>query len=285
MVLAMTTDMLVEGTHFLSGTDPQRLGHKVLAVNLSDLAAMGADARWALLCVALPTADEIWIAAFARGFFALADRFGVELIGGDTTRGRLAISVTVIGELPVGAELRRGGALVGDEIWISGATGEAALALACLQGRTRLAPQHLSRCRARLEAPEPRLALGSRLRGLAHSAIDVSDGLAGDISHILEKSGVAADLALASLPLAEALASCSDVALAQECLLAGGDDYELLFTAPPDARGAIESLSFELGLDLTRIGLILPGPPRLVVRDRDGGEINILRRGFDHFQS
>ena len=284
MVLAVSTDMLVEGTHFLPGTDPGRLGHKTLAVNLSDLAAMGADARWALLSIALPAADEAWIEAYTRGFFALADRFGVELIGGDTTRGPRAMSVTVMGEVPAGLELRRSGACAGDDIWLSGATGDAALSLACLQQRASLAPDALAACQLRLEAPEPRLELGGRLSGLAHSAIDVSDGLVADLGHILEASAVAAQLQLDSLPRSSALASCTDAALAQECLLAGGDDYELVFTAPPSARGDIDMLSRELAIALTRIGTILLGAPRLAVRRGDGSEVEVARRGFDHFQ-
>ena len=285
MLLAVSTDMLVEGTHFLPGTDAQRLGHKTLAVNLSDLAAMGADARWVLLSVALPRVDEAWIAEFARGFYALADRVGVELIGGDTTRGPLTMSVTVMGEVPAGLELRRSGARAGDDIWLSGVTGDAALALACLQGRATLPDAMLAACRLRLEAPEPRLELGGRLRGLGCSAIDVSDGLLADLGHITQASAVSAELLLDSLPRSPAMASCSDTALLQECLLAGGDDYELVFTAPAAVRRDLEALSSELKISLTRIGGMLPGPPRVVVRKGDGGELALTHRGFDHFHS
>jgi thiamine-monophosphate kinase len=284
MVLAVTTDMLIEGTHFIAGTDARRLGHKTLAVNLSDLAAMGADARWALLSIALPTDDETWLAAFAAGFFALAERFGVELVGGDTTRGPLTMSVTAMGEVPAGLELRRSGACVGDDVWLSGATGEAALALACLQGRARLPAEALAACQLRLEAPEPRLELGGRLRGIATGAIDVSDGLLADLGHILESSAVAAELQFEALPRAAALAACADAALAQTCLLSGGDDYELVFTAPAAARADVAALAPELGVALTRIGRILPGAPRAVVRRADGSEVAAARRGFDHFQ-
>ena len=284
MVLAVSTDMLVEGTHFLAGTDPERLGHKTLAVNLSDLAAMGADARWVLLSAALPTVDEAWVDAFARGFHALAERSGVELIGGDTTRGPLCLSVTVLGELPAGLELRRSGAGLGDDIWLSGATGEAALALACLQGHARLSDALLNDCKLRLEAPEPRLELGGRLRGIASSAIDVSDGLVADLGHVAEVSSLRADLLLDALPRAAALRACGDAALAQRCLLAGGDDYELVFTAPVAARSDLEALAIELNRPLTRIGSMQAGAPGVVVRAADGSEVKLSHRGFDHFQ-
>lgn len=280
--LAVSTDLLVEGRHFLAGTDAQRLGHKCLAVNLSDLAAMGATPRWAMLGVALPAADEAWIAAFARGFFALADRHGVELVGGDTTRGPLVVSVTIFGELPAGRALRRDGARAGDDVWVSGATGEAALALAHLQGRTAVAPALLPHCLDRLEQPAPRLALGTALRGIAHSAIDVSDGLLADLGHILERSGVGAELALPLLPRAPALQACPDAQLARDCLLAGGDDYELVFTAPVAQRAAIVVLADETGLALTRIGRIVAGG-ELRLLDANGQALAQARRGYDHF--
>jgi len=283
MSLAVSTDMLLEGRHFLAGTDPTRLGHKALAVNLSDLAAMGADARWALLAIALPEANEAWVASFAKGFFALADVHGVDLIGGDTTRGPLAITVTVMGEVPPDLALRRDGALAGDDIWLSGATGEAALGLGHALGRLALTGTDLTQCLARLDTPQPRLELGGRLRGIAHSAIDVSDGLLADLTHILVASGVAADVRLDKLPVAPALSACSDGELVRDCLLAGGDDYELLFTAAPHHRAEIAALSAELGLALTAIGIILPGAPAVTVRDAAGAQVAVTRRGFDHF--
>jgi thiamine-monophosphate kinase len=288
MSLAVSTDMLLEGRHFMAGTDPAKLGHKSLAVNLSDLAAMGADARWVLLGIALPEANEAWVASFAKGFFALADRYGVELIGGDTTRGCLAISVSIMGEVPPELALRRDGAMPGDDVWLSGATGEAAMALAHLQGRRVLPKEFLRQCLNRLELPEPRLELGGRLRGIARSAIDVSDGLVADLGHILKGSGVAAELRLAQLPLAPALAQCADGEFARDCLLAGGDDYELLFTAPPHLRNDIAALSAELSLPLTAIGMVLPrqGPgedAQITVRDAAGRSVPVARRGYDHF--
>jgi len=284
MTLVVSTDMLLEGRHFLPGADPVRLGHKSLAVNLSDMAAMGADARWALLGIALPEANEAWVASFAKGFFALADIYGVDLIGGDTTRGPLAISVTIIGEVPHQLALRRDGALAGDDIWLSGATGEAALALAHLQGRVQLPSQSLAECIHRLELPQPRLELGGRLRGIARSAIDVSDGLLADLTHILKASGVAAELRLTQLPMAPALARCPDQPLVRNCLLAGGDDYELVFTAPQQRRAEIEALSAELGLALTAIGTVLPGEPKVVLRDANEAIVTYDKMGFDHFR-
>ena len=283
MTLAVSTDMLLAGRHFFPDAEPGKLGHKALAVNLSDLAAMGADPRWATLAIALPEADEKWIAAFAEGFFRLAGRWQMELVGGDTTRGPLAISVTVIGEVPPGLALRRDGALAGDDIWVSGATGEAALALAYLQRRVRLESPVREACLERLHAPEPRVELGGRLRGLARSAIDISDGLLADLGHVLEASGVGAELAWESLPRATAIAECADPALAADCLLAGGDDYELVFTAPPSKRVEIEAVGKDLGLSLTRIGAAVPGKPVATLRDAQGKIISASRKGFDHF--
>src|SRR5262245_2485167 len=236
LALAVTTDALSEGTHFLAGTDARRLGHKVLAVNLSDLAAMGADPRWFLLAAALPEADEAWIAAFAAGMFALADAHRIELVGGDTTRGPRTITITAIGTLPPGYALRRDAATADEDLWLSGATGEAALGLAHLGGRVKLAAAAAAQCVLRLEAPEPRIELGRRLRGIATAAIDVSDGLLADVGHIAEQSQVGAEIDYEALPRAAALAACPDRSLADECLLGGGDDYELAFTAPPAKR-------------------------------------------------
>ena len=283
-VLAVSTDMLVEGRHFLAGADAAKLGHKALAVNLSDLAAMGAAPRYATLALALPEADAAWLAQFSQGLFQLADAFGVELIGGDTTRGPRNISITVIGTVPPEQALRRDGAKVGDEVWLSGASGDAALALAHLDGRIRLADAALAHCLARLHTPVPCVALGLRLRGIATSAIDVSDGLAADLGHIAERSGVEVELRYAALPRSRALRACADAHLAEECLLAGGDDYELAFTASPDARKRLEALAAELGLALTRIGSVSAGDPgRVSVYDAAGALMQIARKGFDHF--
>jgi thiamine-monophosphate kinase len=208
--------------------DPRSLGHKSLAVNLSDLAAMGAAPRWALLSIGLPSADAAWVEGFAAGLFGLAERYGVELIGGDTTRSALrTISITAIGELPSGVALYRSGAQPGDDIWVSGELGGAALALR--------RPQ-ITEAAKRLHWPEPRIELGERLRGVARSAIDVSDGLAGDLGHILERSQVGAVVEYERIPRAACFKTVDDKGLERDCVLSGGDDYELLFTAPSARR-------------------------------------------------
>jgi len=283
-LLAVSTDMLVEGRHFLAGADAAKLGHKALAVNLSDLAAMGAAPRYATLALALPEADESWLAQFAQGFFRLADAFGVDLIGGDTTRGPRNISITVMGAVPPELVLRRDGAKVGDEVWLSGCAGDAALALAHLNARVLLADAALAHCLARLHTPTPCIALGLALRGIATSAIDVSDGLVADVGHIAERSGVAIELHYAALPRSRALKACTDERLARQCLLAGGDDYELAFTASPGSRGRVESVARDLGLALTRVGVVGAGEPgRVAVRAADGETMQLESKGFDHF--
>jgi thiamine-monophosphate kinase len=285
LVLALTTDALLEGTHFRSGTDPRRLGHKALAVNLSDLAAMGADPRWFLLAIALPDADEAWLGSFASGLFALAEAHGIELIGGDTTRGPRMLTITAIGTLPPGYALRRDAAAEGDDVWLSGTTGEAALGLAHLEGRVVLAPGAAAACVARLERPEPRVALGKRLRGVAAAAIDVSDGLLADLGHVAERSRLAAELEYDAIPRAAALGACPDGALAEACLFAGGDDYELVFTAAPDRRGEVEAAGRAAGVAVTRIGRMAAGAPEVRLLDRTGNRVEFARRGFDHFGS
>ncbi|MSQ71461.1 MAG: thiamine-phosphate kinase [Betaproteobacteria bacterium] len=290
MALAISTDMLLEGRHFLPGTDPRRLGRKSLAVNLSDLAAMGADPRWATLGLAIPDTRESWLKPFAAGLFEMACEHGVELIGGDTTRGPLTVSITIMGELPLHLALRRDGALAGDDVWLSGSTGDAALGLACLlqdpaTDIARLDAAARAHCIARLEDPTPRVELGGRLRGIARSAIDVSDGLLADLGHVLEASHVRAELNWEALPRSAAIASCADAGLARNCLLAGGDDYELVFTAPPFRRAEVEAVARDVMLPLTRIGIILEGSPHVVVRAADGSKIDALRQGYDHFQS
>jgi thiamine-monophosphate kinase len=276
--LAVTTDMLVEGRHFARDADPRKLGHKALAVNLSDLAAMGAAPRWALLSIGLPSADERWLEAFSAGLFALAGRFGVELIGGDTTRAETrVINVVALGEVPAGVALYRSAAQAGDDIWVSGELGGAALALARPERQARFA--ELAR---RLHEPEPRVELGERLRGLAHAAIDISDGLVGDLGHVVERSRLAARVHYERIPRAAALASLGDAALERDCVLSGGEDYELAFTAAPAGRAAVAALAQELGLPLTRIGTMLAGAPRLEVLDASGRPL-LFRGAFDHF--
>jgi thiamine-monophosphate kinase len=284
--LAVSTDLLAEGIHFLSGTDARRLGHKSLAVNLSDMAAMGARPRWATLALALPSADEGWLAAYSAGLFELADRYGVELIGGDTTRssapGSLTICVTILGEVPEGGALLRSGAKPGDDIWVSGELGGAALGLAQRLGRVVLADEEAEHVTRRLELPEPRVELGLRLRGLATSAIDVSDGFAGDLMHILERSGAAARVRYDSLPRCAAVSNVGDPELQRRCVLSGGDDYELVFTASAMRRGEVEHLARELKIPLACVGTVLSGEPKLEVFDA-GGRALPAAAGFDHF--
>ncbi len=285
MEYVVTVDMLVEGRHFAAGADAERLGHKTLAVNLSDLAAMGALPRFALLAGALPAPDGAWIGAFMRGFDALAGQYDVELIGGDTTRGPRNLCVTAIGELPAGTALARAGANPGDTIYVSGALGDAALALAVTLLMVSASDAVLPALRRRLDAPEPRVALGVALRGIASSAIDLSDGLTGDLGHILAASRVGATLDLDAIPCradlrAKLAGGERDLALA--CLLAGGDDYELAFTAPGAARAAIDKLAAPLGVALTRVGSIREGRPRLRVVDAQGRALDVAT-GFDHF--
>lgn len=274
MELAVTTDLLLEGRHFLPEAEPRALGHKVLAVNLSDLAAIGASPRWFTLAIALRAIDEAWLEAFSAGLFALADRFGVELVGGDTVRGpHLAIDITAFGEVPAGYALSRAAARPGDDIWVSGELGGAALGL--------VHPEIAAAAR-RLHQPEPRVVLGERLRRLAHAAIDISDGLAGDLGHVLERSSVGARIRYELVPKAAAFAHIRDAELQKDCVLSGGDDYELLFTAAPGHRNHIGALSSELGLALTRIGAIEAASAGFAVLDRDGMRMT-YRGSFDHF--
>lgn len=280
MELAVSTDMLVCGTHFFPDADPFLLGHKTLAVNLSDLAAMGAVPRWATLALSLPAADEGWLQRFSEGFFALADAYGVELVGGDTTRGPLNLSVTIMGEVPRGSALRRSGARAGDDVWVSGTLGRAALGLAHLQGSIELPGDDRSRCLAALHRPQPRVDLGLALRGIAHSAIDISDGLLADLGHILECSHVGAELEYAAIP-ADALRGV-DGSLLRHCVLSGGDDYELCFTVPVAKRSEVEALAARLSLSLTRIGAIVKGPG-CTVHSADGSVMTTKEAGYDHF--
>ena len=282
MELAVSTDMLVEGRHFSAGTDPFKLGHKCLAVNLSDLAAMGAAPRWATLALALPSANEQWLERFSAGLFALAGRFEVALVGGDTTRGPLTISITIMGEVPSGLALYRAGAKPGDEIWVSGELGGAALGLVHTLGRARLDDADADAMLARLHEPEPRVLLGERLRGLASSAIDLSDGFAGDLAHILERSSAGALVHFVQLPRPAVFARLGNAELERNCVLSGGDDYELLFTAPQARRSEIESVGAELGLALSRVGYVQKGEPRLVLLDAQGNAMP-APGGFDHF--
>jgi thiamine-monophosphate kinase len=277
--LAVSTDMLVAGRHFFDDVSPATLGHKALAVNLSDLAAMGAEPRAFMLALALPAADEQWLGGFSKGMFALADRFGCELIGGDTTKGPLNVCITIFGDCPSGAALRRDRAEPDDDLWVSGELGAAAYAVRERLAGRELQPNHPAR--VRLEQPEPRVLLGLALRHLARAAIDLSDGLIGDLGHITERSRVGAEIDWSALPVAGELRSMPE-AVRQAVVLGGGDDYELLFTAAPENRSAIEALAGRLELRLSRIGRIVVGAG-VTVLDRRGKPIHANVRSFDHF--
>ncbi|WP_373785032.1 thiamine-phosphate kinase [Delftia acidovorans] len=284
MQLAVSSDMLVEGRHFFADVDPRLLGHKSLAVNLSDLAACGARPLAFTLALSLPRADAAWTEAFAAGLLALADAHGCELVGGDTTQGPLNICITVFGEVPPGQALLRSGARAGDDIWVSGSLGDARLALEALLGHTTLPPGTLAAARQRLEAPTPRVALGQALRGIASSALDVSDGLLGDLGHILAQSRVGASLDTRLItPLLDAGRHTPlAIDLLHQCTLSGGDDYELCFTAPADRRDAVQAAGRDSATRVTRIGCI-EEQPGLRLIGPDGAAMAPRWTSFDHF--
>jgi thiamine-monophosphate kinase len=281
MELAVSTDMLVAGRHFSFNDGPGTIGHKSLAVNLSDMAAMGAQPRWVLLSIALMEADETWLRGFAGGFFGLAQKFGVELVGGDTTRGPINICVQIIGEVPPGKALRRDGARVGDDIWVSGVIGDGALALAHLRRRVDLQPMESAACLPKLRVPMPRIELGLALRDVATSAIDISDGLLADLGHILERSGVGAEIRFEDVPLSAVAQRYIEQDAVQQCVLAGGDDYELCFTVPPEKRTEMVAIAQRLSLPLTCIGSIDKNAGLTVLQG--GQPMTIKATGFDHF--
>ena len=290
--LAITSDMLVEGRHFFANANPEWLGHKALAVNLSDLAAMGAKPVGFTLALALPHADSSWLAQFSQGLFRLAQQWQCPLIGGDTTQGPLTICITALGHVPAGVAIKRSGAKVGDDIWVSGSLGDARLALGALRSEWLLDHSSLEAVLPRIHQPEPRIMLGMQLRGIASSALDVSDGLLGDLGHILKASQVNAEVLIDQLPISRTLAAQTEQ-LRRQCAANGGDDYELCFTAPKNARAEIESLSTAL-LPVTCIGNITSASngtePTLLLRDANGNLLNaddskLLRQSFDHFKS
>ena len=282
MQWAISSDMLVSGRHFFDDVDPMRLGHKALAVNLSDLAACGATPRAFTLALALPQIAPDWLHAFSQGLRRLSDAHHCELVGGDTTPGPLNICITVFGEVPQGAALLRNGAQAGDDIYISGTLGEAALGLQLLQGKVGSTPPwtaaQKTRARDRLELPTPRVTLGMALRGIASAAADISDGLVGDLGHILKRSGVGATLHTADLPAPLGLPATTHLA----CVLAGGDDYELVFTAAPSQRAAVAAAGKNSNTLVTRIGTI-EAAPGLRVQDARGQELSTEFAAFDHF--
>ena len=290
MQLAISSDMLVEGRHFLSTVSPEALGHKALAVNLSDLAACGAKPLGFTLALALPRVDEAWLEGFSRGLLALADAHGCTLIGGDTTAGPLNICITVFGHVPVGQALLRGGAKPGDDIYVSGLPGQARLALEAFRGNIALHETDFSLLRLRMERPTPRVALGMALRGLASSAIDVSDGLLGDFGHVLQTSQLGAEIDLNAI---DSIASCEDfirerarfdLKFLRTMVLAGGDDYELIFTCAPAHRSAVWAAAAASQTRITRIGQTQL-EPGLRLRQADGSLLANDFASFDHFKS
>ncbi|HEY1609977.1 MAG TPA: thiamine-phosphate kinase [Paraburkholderia sp.] len=291
-MLAVSTDMLVEGRHFLPDVDPRALGHKALAVNLSDLAAMGAAPLGFTLAFSLPAPRADWLDAFSAGLFDLADRYDCELIGGDTTAGPLNLCITVFGSVPVDRALRRDAAQPGDDVWVSGTPGDARAGLGLLRGEWTTNEADAAVLRRALETPEPRVALGLALRGVAHAALDVSDGLAGDLMHILERSKVGARIDADAPPKSPALARLPRD-LQRQCALAGGDDYELCFTAAPGRRAAVEAAAQQAGVLATRIGTITSldpadparATPSIAWHDASGAPLNLTLQGFDHFHA
>lgn len=282
-LLAISSDMLVEGRHFLSTVSPERLGHKALAVNLSDLAACGAEPLACTLALAMPRIDDVFLAGLAQGLWALAEAHGIDLVGGDTTAGPLNICITVFGQVPAGQALLRSGARPGDELWVSGMLGDARLALEAFRGRVSLAAlgTDFDRLRLAMELPQPRVALGLALRGVASSAIDLSDGLAGDLRHLLQRSAVGAAVDVDALPRS-ALLAAQPLALQRECLLSGGDDYELLFTAPPGRHAAVRAAARSAGVPVACCGRI-EAMPGLRMVDGQGCPVEGNWQGFDHF--
>jgi thiamine-monophosphate kinase len=276
--LVVTVDTLVAGVHFPPDTAPESIGHKALAVNLSDLAAMGATPAWATLALTLPAADHDWLRAFAEGFFTLADAHAVRLVGGDTTRGPLSLTVQAMGWVPRGQALRRAGARAGDAILVSGTLGDAALAL-------RQLPTADPVLRARLERPQPRLAAGQALRDLASSAIDLSDGLLADLGHVATASGVAAELWVDALPRSarfRASLGGAEQPAWYALPLAGGDDYELCFTLPPTRLEAMRERMARLDLPVTQVGWIRAGQG-ITCHHEDGRDYRPAAAGYDHF--
>ena len=274
--LVVTADTLNDGVHFPRGTSPADVGWKALAVNLSDLASMGAEPAWCTLSLSLPQSDPAWIEGFLDGFLDLAGQHGIALVGGDTTRGPLSIAVTAMGLVEPGRALRRDGARVGDEVWVTGTLGDAAGGLALLDR------EPVPALRARLDRPTPRVAAGRALAGIATACVDVSDGLLADLGHVCARSHVAARIDVDALPASAALMEVIGEADRIALQASGGDDYELCFTAPADASADIDAVSARLGLQITRIGRIVAGEGVHPV-DAKSQPWSSPRRGYDHF--
>ena len=290
--IAITSDMLVEGRHFFVGAAPEQLGRKALAVNLSDLAAMGARPTGFTLAIALPTVDHAWLEAFSKGLFAIAKEYSCPLIGGDTTAGPLTISITAFGSITTGKAIRRSGAKAGDDIWVSGTVGDARLTLAALRHEIILPAEDLQKIERRMHNPIPRIELGMQLRNIASAALDVSDGLLGDLRHILKQSQVDAEIQLDQLPKSATLQK-QNLGIQNQFAACGGDDYEICFTAPSSQRENIQAISKSIGLPLTIIGKIVSKKDVEVKVDLldDSGtllsdvEAAPFLNSFDHFAS
>lgn len=280
--LAVTTDTLVAGIHFPSDTAPDAIGHKSLAVSLSDLAAMGAEPAWATLALTMPGADEAWLTAFARGLSDLARAHGVALVGGDTTRGPLSVTVQVLGFVPAGKAVRRAGARPGDELYVTGTLGDAGLALACLQGRCAVPEEALRALRRRLDTPQPRVAEGLALRDLAVAAIDVSDGLLADAGHLAQASAAGVTIETDALPVSELYRAHMDLERPWDLALTAGDDYELCFAAPASHADRVAERFAVMNTRVTRIGCVEAGSG-VRCRRRDGSVYLPSGTGYDHF--
>lgn len=279
--LAVSADMSVAGTHFFSDINPFAIGWKSMAVNISDMAAMGAEPKWATLSIALPELDESWLRDFSDGLFKCAEAFGVSLIGGDTTRGPLTIAINIMGEVPFGQALQRNGAQVGDDIWVSGELGRAALWLQHRLGQLVLHTEDVAMLSTAMHHPQPRVALGQALRGIATAALDISDGLLADLGHILKASKVGAMLDWQAISQPVLQYSQVSEPVMQQAVLTGGDDYELCFTAPATERQTVLALSGQLGLPLSRIGKVQAEPGLQVFDARN--TIVLSQKGYDHF--
>ena len=276
--LAISSDMLIENIHFLKNTNPSHLGWKSLAVNLSDIAAMGAIPKWATLSISLPKINHTWLKKFSKGFFKCADKFGIDLIGGDTTKGPLSISITIMGESKKDEALLRSGAKINDDIWVTGQLGLASMGLANLQGQLKLPPRIKMKCLRALEIPTPKTFLGSYLSRYANSCIDISDGLIQDLRHILKASKVGASLLLNDIPCEKFIHTSKQY----QFVLNGGDDYELLFTAPKKNRTFIKKIAKKTNTPVTMIGNITK-KKALNILSEQGKSIKFNPKGFDHF--
>jgi thiamine-monophosphate kinase len=280
--LVVTTDTMVQGVHFFPDVDPRALGHKLIAVNVSDVAAMGAEPCWLSLALTLPEVNEPWLRAFAEGLSETADYYNCQLVGGDTTKGPLSLTICAKGVVPRGKAITRSGAKVGDHVYVTGTLGDAALGLLVEQGQIDISKKHRGHALQRFHYPTARVAIGQALRNIASSCMDISDGLAGDIQHILQHSKVGALIDVSKLPLSQALRDTCSEAQALQCALSGGEDYELLFTVPENKRGSLEILLSPYGVPVTCIGRITGAAGKLELRQNDQ-PFDYNHQGYRHF--